>query len=270
MRQLGMFAQMLNQAAPPPTAASAASATASASSASVMSSTSVPAASATASATASASASPTSAYTSSIDQAVRAISAGASSLPGAAGGASPAFPSLDPSMDALLNSLMADFNTPASSSTTASTTGSSGGSGASPSMDALIDRLMAQMLSKEYLYQPMKDIAAAYPAWLTEQGDRITAEQRTLTLVQSTLVVGGLVLLVLIAGIASLVTRQVVVPVRQAAEVAERFAHGHLSERMPVVGEDVTGNITLRDTLYMRPRQVNEITAYNGISPPDC
>ncbi len=66
----------------------------------------------------------------------------------------------------------------------------------------------------------------------------LTAEQRTLILVQGTLVVGGLVLLVLIAGIASLVTRQVVVPVRQAAEVAERFADGHLSERMPVVGED--------------------------------
>jgi two-component system, OmpR family, sensor histidine kinase MtrB len=66
----------------------------------------------------------------------------------------------------------------------------------------------------------------------------LTAEQRTLTLVQSTLVLGGVVLLVLIAGIASLVTRQVVVPVRQAAEVAERFAHGHLEERIPVTGED--------------------------------
>lgn len=63
-------------------------------------------------------------------------------------------------------------------------------------------------------------------------------EQRTLSLVQSTLVVGGLVLLVLIAGITSLVVRQVVTPVRQAAEVAERFADGHLEERIPVVGED--------------------------------
>ena len=66
----------------------------------------------------------------------------------------------------------------------------------------------------------------------------LTAEQRTLHLVQSTLVVGGLVLLGLIAGIASLVTHQVVIPVRQAAEVAERFADGHLSERIPVVGSD--------------------------------
>ncbi|MGH3874381.1 MAG: MtrAB system histidine kinase MtrB [Pseudonocardiaceae bacterium] len=66
----------------------------------------------------------------------------------------------------------------------------------------------------------------------------LTAEQRTLHLVQSTLLVGGVVLLVLIAGIASLVTHQVVIPVRQAAEVAERFAGGHLAERIPVVGSD--------------------------------
>jgi two-component system sensor histidine kinase MtrB len=71
----------------------------------------------------------------------------------------------------------------------------------------------------------------------------LAAEQSTLNLVQSTLVVGGLVLLVLIAGIASLVTRQVVVPVRQAAEVAERFADGHLEERIPVIGEDDTARL---------------------------
>jgi two-component system sensor histidine kinase MtrB len=66
----------------------------------------------------------------------------------------------------------------------------------------------------------------------------LTAEQRTLNLVQSTLIVGGLILLLLLAAIASLVTRQVVRPVRQAAEIAERFADGHLDERMPVNGED--------------------------------
>lgn len=64
------------------------------------------------------------------------------------------------------------------------------------------------------------------------------SEQRTLGLVQSTLIVGGLILLLLLAGIASIVTRQVVRPVRQAAEIAERFADGHLDERMPVQGED--------------------------------
>ncbi|MEJ8281483.1 MtrAB system histidine kinase MtrB [Pseudonocardia sp. DW16-2] len=66
----------------------------------------------------------------------------------------------------------------------------------------------------------------------------LSGEDRTLGLVQSTLIVGGLVLLVLLAAIASLVTRQVVRPIRQAADVAERFAGGHLDERMAVRGED--------------------------------
>ena len=66
----------------------------------------------------------------------------------------------------------------------------------------------------------------------------LDSEQRTLGLVQSTLIVGGLILLLLLAGIASLITRQVVRPIRQAAEIAERFADGHLDERMPEQGED--------------------------------
>ncbi|WP_233160279.1 MtrAB system histidine kinase MtrB [Pseudonocardia sp. MH-G8] len=66
----------------------------------------------------------------------------------------------------------------------------------------------------------------------------LTSEQRTLGTVQSTLIVAGLLLLLLLAAIAGLVTRQVVRPVRQAAEIAERFADGHLDERMPVQGED--------------------------------
>lgn len=94
----------------------------------------------------------------------------------------------------------------------------------------------------------------------------LTAEQRTLNLVQSTLVVGGLVLLVLIAGIASLLTRQVVVPVRQAAEVAERFAGGHLEERIPVVGEDDTARLgtsfnEMAESIQRQIRQLEEFGA---------
>ncbi|MGH3904080.1 MAG: MtrAB system histidine kinase MtrB [Pseudonocardiaceae bacterium] len=94
----------------------------------------------------------------------------------------------------------------------------------------------------------------------------LTAEQRTLNLVQSTLVVGGLVLLVLIAGIASLLTRQVVVPVRQAAEVAERFADGHLEERIPVVGEDDTARLgtsfnEMAESIQRQIRQLEEFGA---------
>nr|WP_225921259.1 MtrAB system histidine kinase MtrB [Pseudonocardia oceani] len=66
----------------------------------------------------------------------------------------------------------------------------------------------------------------------------LDSEQRTLGLVQSTLIVAGLLLLLLLAGIVSIVTRLVVRPVREAAEIAERFADGHLDERMRVQGDD--------------------------------
>lgn len=66
----------------------------------------------------------------------------------------------------------------------------------------------------------------------------LTAEQHTIEVVQGTLVVGGIVLVLLLASITNLVIRQVVRPVRRAAEIAEQFAEGHLDERMRVVGED--------------------------------
>lgn len=66
----------------------------------------------------------------------------------------------------------------------------------------------------------------------------LSAEQTTVSTVQNTLLVGGAVLLVLLAGIANLVTRQVVRPVRRAAAAAGRFAEGDLDERLTVVGED--------------------------------
>jgi two-component system sensor histidine kinase MtrB len=95
----------------------------------------------------------------------------------------------------------------------------------------------------------------------------LTAEQRTLNLVQSTLVVGGLVLLVLIAGIASLVTRQVVAPVRQAAEVAERFADGHLEERIAVTGEDDTARLgmSFNEMAASIQRQIRQLEEFGAL-----
>src|SRR5699024_620505 len=66
----------------------------------------------------------------------------------------------------------------------------------------------------------------------------LTSEQRTVATVQKTLVLGSLVLLVLLAAIANLVTRQVVHPVRRAANAAEEFADGDLDKRLEVIGED--------------------------------
>jgi two-component system, OmpR family, sensor histidine kinase MtrB len=94
----------------------------------------------------------------------------------------------------------------------------------------------------------------------------LDSEQRTLSLVQSTLIVGGLVLLLLLAGIASLVTRQVVRPVRQAAEIAERFADGHLDERMPVHGNDELARLAesyneMASSIQTQIRQLEEFGA---------
>lgn len=66
----------------------------------------------------------------------------------------------------------------------------------------------------------------------------LTNEERSLALMRGTMMVGGLVLLVLLAAITALVTRQVVLPIRSAARIAGRFADGRLKERMLVRGED--------------------------------
>lgn len=66
----------------------------------------------------------------------------------------------------------------------------------------------------------------------------LTNEQRSLALMRGTMLVGGVVLLVLLAAITALVIRQVVLPIRSAARIASRFADGRLKERMVVRGED--------------------------------
>ncbi|MFC4000439.1 MtrAB system histidine kinase MtrB [Prauserella oleivorans] len=66
----------------------------------------------------------------------------------------------------------------------------------------------------------------------------LATEQNTVATVQNTLIVGSFALLALLAGITNIVVRQVVNPVRRAAAVAERFAHGELDRRLEVDGED--------------------------------
>ena len=63
-------------------------------------------------------------------------------------------------------------------------------------------------------------------------------EQQVLLLVQRILIGVGLALVLLLAAIASLVTRWVVVPVRRAAQASRRLTAGHLGERLGVHGKD--------------------------------
>jgi two-component system sensor histidine kinase MtrB len=66
----------------------------------------------------------------------------------------------------------------------------------------------------------------------------LTPQVQSLSLVQTTFISAGLALLVLLAIIVSLVTRWVVVPLRQAAQAASRLSAGELDERMPAQGTD--------------------------------
>jgi two-component system sensor histidine kinase MtrB len=63
-------------------------------------------------------------------------------------------------------------------------------------------------------------------------------EVATLDLVTRAMLTAAVLLLVLVAGLTWLVTRQVVTPVRLARQVAERLAAGQLQERLLVRGED--------------------------------
>ena len=66
----------------------------------------------------------------------------------------------------------------------------------------------------------------------------LTDEVAAANLVQTTVVVTGFILVTLLAGVAALVTRLVVRPVRIAARTAQRLSAGLLDQRMQVRGED--------------------------------
>ncbi|HEY7262470.1 MAG TPA: MtrAB system histidine kinase MtrB [Trebonia sp.] len=90
-------------------------------------------------------------------------------------------------------------------------------------------------------------------------------EQQTLHLVQTTLIGVGIALVVLLAAIASLVTRWVVVPVRHAARAAQRLSAGELEERMPVGGADDLGALAtsfndMAASLQEKLRELEELS----------
>ncbi|MGC2656117.1 MAG: MtrAB system histidine kinase MtrB [Mycobacterium sp.] len=95
----------------------------------------------------------------------------------------------------------------------------------------------------------------------------LASEASTIALVRGTMATGGVVLLVLLAGIALLVSRQVVVPVRSASRIAEQFAEGHLSERMPVRGEDDMARlaVSFNDMAESLSRQITQLEEFGNL-----
>ncbi len=93
----------------------------------------------------------------------------------------------------------------------------------------------------------------------------LTEEQQTLQLVQTTLIGVGIALVALLAAIASLVTRWVVVPVRHAAAAAQRLSAGKLEERMIVGGADdlamlATSFNDMADSLQEKLHELEELS----------
>ena len=90
-------------------------------------------------------------------------------------------------------------------------------------------------------------------------------QQETMGLVTRAMITAGALLMVLVAGIGWLVTRQVVTPVRLARRVAERLAAGRLQERLRVSGEDDLARLAtsfnqMASNLQRQIRQLEELS----------
>ncbi|TQF66064.1 HAMP domain-containing histidine kinase [Rhodococcus spelaei] len=95
----------------------------------------------------------------------------------------------------------------------------------------------------------------------------LASEDRSLSLMRSTLLIGGAVLLVLLAAISVVVARQVVLPIRSASRIAERFAEGKLRERMPVRGEDDMARLAMsfNDMAESLSKQIAQLEEFGNL-----
>ncbi|HET8560051.1 MAG TPA: MtrAB system histidine kinase MtrB [Marmoricola sp.] len=90
-------------------------------------------------------------------------------------------------------------------------------------------------------------------------------ERRTVHLLQQSLLTSGILLVLLVAAVAWLVTRQVINPIRLARRVAERIASGRLEERMQAAGEDDIARLAtsfnqMADALQQQIRQLVDLS----------
>jgi two-component system, OmpR family, sensor histidine kinase MtrB len=93
----------------------------------------------------------------------------------------------------------------------------------------------------------------------------LTEQEETLALVTRALLTAAVLLVVLVAGMTWLVTRQVVTPIRMARQVAERLAAGQLQERLRVSGEDDLARLAtsfnqMASNLQRQIRQLEELS----------
>ncbi|WP_153506405.1 MtrAB system histidine kinase MtrB [Cumulibacter manganitolerans] len=95
-----------------------------------------------------------------------------------------------------------------------------------------IDRVTTQVLM---VGSPVPGDYAGYELYYVYP---LQNEIDVMTFVERTVIAAALAFMVLIPGVGLLVSRLVVLPVREASDIAERLADGNLQERMDVRGED--------------------------------
>ncbi|HAT1276788.1 TPA: HAMP domain-containing histidine kinase [Corynebacterium striatum] len=93
------------------------------------------------------------------------------------------------------------------------------------------------------------------------------SEEATMALMRGLLSAAGVVVVVLLVGIAWLATQQVIVPIRSASRIAQRLAAGHLRERMVVNSDDEMGRLaaSFNDMADKLSKQITQLEEYGDL-----
>jgi two-component system, OmpR family, sensor histidine kinase MtrB len=105
-------------------------------------------------------------------------------------------------------------------------------------------------------------IAGQYELYI---GYDLADQERTLSFVQSSLLLAGVLLLVLVGAVAWIVVRFVVRPIREAALVSQQLADGQLDVRLPVHGTDALDTLAhsfnqMADSLQRQIRELADLS----------
>ena len=122
-----------------------------------------------------------------------------------------------------------------------------------PELQSLVQRgrIASQYVTMDFRGEQVKALIIGTPTDSSIPGLELylvyplIAEEQTLGIMRGIVATAGLAIIVLSAAIAWMVARQVVLPVRQAASIAQRFANGHLKERMVIRGEDDVARLAM-------------------------
>src|SRR5699024_691513 len=144
-----------------------------------------------------------------------------------------------------------------------------------PDLQALVERgrIASQYVTMDFRGESTTTLVIGTPTESSIPGLELylvyplTAEEQTLGIMRGIVATAGLAIIVLSAAIAWMVTRQVVLPVRQAASIAQRFADGHLKERMVIRGEDDVARLAVafNEIAQSLPAQITQLEEFGDL-----